>query len=134
MRFVVLVKATKDSEAGILPTTEEFAAMGAFNETLVKDGVMLAGEGLKASSAGARLLRRRPHDRHRRIRSPRPKNSSPLLDRPVQIEGRSDRTIQPRARSAGERSRSVRFEAAEISANLTPELREQEARQQGCKR
>jgi hypothetical protein len=55
MRFVVLVKATKDSESGILPTTEEFAAMGAFNETLVKDGIMLAGEGLKPSSAGVRL-------------------------------------------------------------------------------
>jgi len=55
MRFVVLVKATKDSESGMLPTTEEFAAMGAFNETLVKDGVMLAGDGLKPSSEGARL-------------------------------------------------------------------------------
>ena len=55
MRFVVLVKATKDSESGMLPTTEEFAAMGAFNETLVKDGILLAADGLKPSSAGARL-------------------------------------------------------------------------------
>lgn len=46
MRFMVMVKATKDSEAGVLPTPEEFAAMGAFNEELVKAGVMEAGEGL----------------------------------------------------------------------------------------
>ncbi len=55
MRFVVLVKASKESEAGILPTREHFAEMGKFNEQLVKDGVMLAGEGLQASSKGARL-------------------------------------------------------------------------------
>ena len=55
MRFMVLVKATADSEAGVLPTTEEFAAMGAFNEQLVKAGVMLAGEGLHPSSRGARV-------------------------------------------------------------------------------
>lgn len=55
MRFVVLVKASKESEAGVLPSTDEFAQMGAFNETLVKDGVMLAGEGLQPTSKGARL-------------------------------------------------------------------------------
>jgi hypothetical protein len=55
MRFMVLVKATKDSEAGVLPTSEQFAEMGKFNEQLVKDGVMLAGEGLQASSKGARM-------------------------------------------------------------------------------
>ena len=55
MRFMVMVKATKDSEAGVLPTHEEFAAMGAFNEQLVKAGVMEAGEGLHPSSRGARV-------------------------------------------------------------------------------
>ena len=55
MRFMVLVKATADSEAGILPTEQEFAAMGKFNEELVKAGVMQAGEGLHPSSKGARV-------------------------------------------------------------------------------
>ncbi|MDB5043697.1 MAG: uncharacterized protein JWN27_4423 [Candidatus Eremiobacteraeota bacterium] len=55
MRFVVLVKATKESEAGVLPTSGKLTEMGKFNELLVKDGVMLAGEGLHASSKGARL-------------------------------------------------------------------------------
>src|SRR5437868_1301862 len=55
MRFVVLVKANKDSEAGVLPSTELLDEMGKFNEQLVKDGVMLAGEGLQASSKGARI-------------------------------------------------------------------------------
>ncbi len=55
MRFIVLVKATKESEAGKLPSTELLAAMGKFNEDLVKAGVMLAGEGLHPSSKGARV-------------------------------------------------------------------------------
>ena len=55
MRFMVMVKATKDSEAGVMPTQEEFAEMGAFNEALVKAGVMEAGEGLHPSSKGARV-------------------------------------------------------------------------------
>lgn len=55
MRFMVMVKATKDSEAGVMPTSEEFAAMGAFNEELVKAGVMEAGEGLHPSARGVRI-------------------------------------------------------------------------------
>jgi hypothetical protein len=55
MRFVVLVKASKDSEAGVLPTKEILTEMGKFNEELVKAGVMLAAEGLHASSKGARV-------------------------------------------------------------------------------
>jgi hypothetical protein len=55
MRFMVMVKATPDSEAGVLPTQEEFAAMGAFNEQLVQAGVMEAGEGLHPSSRGVRV-------------------------------------------------------------------------------
>jgi glutathione S-transferase len=55
MRFMVIVKATKDTEAGILPSTEEFAAMGRFNEQLVKAGMMEAGEGLHPTAKGARI-------------------------------------------------------------------------------
>jgi len=55
MRFMILVKATADSEAGILPSEEMFAEMGRFNEELVKAGVMQAGEGLQPSSKGARV-------------------------------------------------------------------------------
>lgn len=55
MRVMVLVKATADSEAGMMPTTELMTAMMAFNEELVKAGVMQAGDGLKPSSAGKRI-------------------------------------------------------------------------------
>jgi len=55
MRFMVLVKATKQSEAGVMPSEELLAAMGKYNEELVKAGVMLAGEGLHPSSKGARV-------------------------------------------------------------------------------
>ena len=55
MRFMVIVKASEESEAGQMPSTEELNEMGKFNEELVKAGVMLAGEGLQASSKGARV-------------------------------------------------------------------------------
>jgi hypothetical protein len=55
MRFMVIVKASKDSEAGVLPSTELLTAMGKFNEELVKAGVLLAAEGLQPSSKGARV-------------------------------------------------------------------------------
>jgi hypothetical protein len=55
MRFMVIVKANKDSEAGVLPSKELLTEMGKFNEELVKAGVMLAGEGLQSSSKGARV-------------------------------------------------------------------------------
>jgi len=55
MRFMVIVKADKDSEAGVMPSKELLTAMGNFNEELVKAGVMLAGEGLQPSSKGARV-------------------------------------------------------------------------------
>ena len=55
MRVMVIVKATKDSEAGKMPSAELLQAMGAFNEELVKAGVMLAGEGLHPSSKGVRI-------------------------------------------------------------------------------
>ncbi|MGZ8490177.1 MAG: YciI family protein, partial [Candidatus Binatia bacterium] len=55
MRFMILIKATKDSEAGVMPSEQLLAEMGNFNEELVKAGVMLAGEGLHPSSKGARV-------------------------------------------------------------------------------
>ena len=55
MKFMVIVKATKESEAGVLPSHELMEAMGKFNEELIKAGVMLAGEGLQPSSKGARV-------------------------------------------------------------------------------
>ena len=55
MRYMVLVKASEESEAGAIPSTDELQAMGKFNEELVQAGVMLAGEGLTASSQGVRV-------------------------------------------------------------------------------
>jgi hypothetical protein len=55
MRVMVIVKATKDSEAGVLPSTELLSEMGRFNEELVKSGVLLSAEGLRASSHGVRV-------------------------------------------------------------------------------
>ena len=55
MRFMVIVKATADSEAGVMPSTELLAEMGRYNEELVKAGVMQAGEGLHPSARGARV-------------------------------------------------------------------------------
>jgi hypothetical protein len=55
MRFMVIVKATQDSEAGVMPSQELLAAMGKYNEELAKAGIMLAGDGLQPSSKGARV-------------------------------------------------------------------------------
>src|SRR5690349_1512202 len=55
MRFIVMVKATKESESGVMPSEKLLAEMGRFNEELVKAGIMLAGEGLHPSSKGARV-------------------------------------------------------------------------------
>lgn len=55
MRFMVIVKASRDTEAGVMPSTELLAAMGKFNEELVKAGMLEAGEGLHPTSKGARI-------------------------------------------------------------------------------
>jgi hypothetical protein len=55
MRFMMLVKASKDSEAGVMPSKELLSSMGKFNEEMIKAGVMLAGDGLQPSSKGARI-------------------------------------------------------------------------------
>jgi hypothetical protein len=64
MRFMVIVKANEDSEAGVMPSEEMLTAMGKYNEELVKAGVMLAGEGLHPSSKGARV---RIHGKERTV-------------------------------------------------------------------
>jgi hypothetical protein len=56
MRFMIIVKATADSEAGVMPSEQLITEMGAFNEDLLKAGVLLAGDGLQPSSKGARVL------------------------------------------------------------------------------
>ena len=75
MRFMVMVKANEESEAGVMPTDEQLDEMGRFNEELVKAGVMLAGEGLHPSSKGARVtLRGRRAHAWSTARSPRPRS------------------------------------------------------------
>jgi len=56
MRFMIIVKATKDSEAGVMPSEQLLTEMGKFNEELVKAGIMLAGDGLHPTSKGARVI------------------------------------------------------------------------------
>jgi hypothetical protein len=62
MRFMVIVKGTEDTEKGVMPTQQELTEMGAYNEELVKAGVMLAGEGLLPSSKGARVRFDKDHN------------------------------------------------------------------------
>ena len=130
MRFMVIVKATSESENGVLPTERELAEMGAFNEELVKAGVMLAGEGLQPSSKGARIR----YDGKKK---------------PVVIDGPFAETkeliagfwiIQTRSKEeAIEWMKRAPFQEGEIEIRqvfedddfgeaFTPELREQEAR------
>ena len=77
MRFMVMVKATKDSEAGAMPSQELLTAMGKYNEELVKAGIMLAGEGLQPSSKGARVQFAAPSARWSTAPSLKPRNWSP---------------------------------------------------------
>ena len=133
MRFMVMVKATKDSEAGVLPDEKLLADMGKFNEELVKAGVMLAGEGLQPSSKGARVRfsganadgDRRPVRRDQGA-------DRRLLDVAGEVEGRGDRMGQalPQSLPDGESEIEIRqvFEAEDFGAEFTPELREQEER------
>ena len=77
MRVMVLVKATKDSEAGIMPSTELLEAMGKYNEELVTAGILLAGEGLHPSAKGKRVAFDGPSRTVIEGPSPRPASSSP---------------------------------------------------------
>jgi hypothetical protein len=131
MRVMVIVKATKDSEAGVLPSKELITAMGNYNEELVKAGIMLAGEGLKPSSKGKRV---------RFSGSKRTVIDGPFAETKELIAGywiwqvRSmEEAVEWLKRCPnpmpGESDVEIRpvYEAADFGENFTPELQEQEA-------
>src|SRR6201987_805346 len=133
MRFMVIVKATKDSEAGGLPDPKLLAEMGKFNEELVKAGVMLAGEGLQPSSRGARV---------RLSGSKRTVIDGPFAETKELVAGfwiwkckSKEEAIEWVKRCPnpmpGDSEIEIRqvFEAEDFGAEFTPELREQEERQ-----
>jgi hypothetical protein len=128
MRFMVLVKASEESEAGVMPREEELAEMGKFNEELVKAGVMLAGEGLHPTSRGARI--RFSGDERTVIDGPFAETKE-LLAGYWLIQARDrDEAIEwmKRAPFDGGTEIEVRqvFEEDDFGEEFTPELREQE--------
>ena len=138
MRFMVVVKADNNSEAGIMPSTELLTAMGKFNEELVKAGVMLAGEGLHPSSKGARIK----YSGKERTVTPGPFSATGDLVSGfwlIQVKSR-DEAIEwmKRAPFDGGAEIEIRqvFDAEDFGEALTPELREQEQRlrAQGAKK
>ena len=104
MRFMVIVKATKDSEAGVMPSEQLLTEMGNFNEELVKAGVMLAGDGLQPSSKGARV--RFSGDKRTVI-------DGPFAETKELVAGYLDLEVQVarRRRSSGSRSARIRIQA-----------------------
>jgi hypothetical protein len=130
MRFMVIVKANKDSEAGVLPDQKILTEMGKFNEELVKAGVMLAGEGLQASSKGARVR----FDGAKRTVIDGPFAESKELIAGFwlwQVKSKAE-AIEWLKRAPFDNGTEVEirqvFETADFGAALTPELREQEER------
>jgi uncharacterized glyoxalase superfamily protein PhnB len=130
MRFMAIVKANKDSEAGVMPGTDLLAAMGKYNEELVKAGVMLAGEGLHPSSKGVRI---RFSGKQRKV------IDGPFAETKELIAGfwlwqvRSrEEAIEWLKRAPFDGGAEVElrpiFEADDFGAALTPELRENEER------
>jgi hypothetical protein len=132
MRFMVIVKATKDSEAGVMPSEQLLTEMGRYNEELVKAGIMLAGEGLHPSSKGARV---------RFSGSKRTVIDGPFAETKELIAGfwlwqvkSLEEAIEWVKRCPnpmpGESEIEIRqvFEAEDFGAEFTPELREQEKR------
>src|SRR5712672_1422907 len=130
MRFMVMVKATKDSEAGLLPDEKLLAEMGKFNEELVKAGVMLAGEGLQASSKGARV---------RFSGTKRTVTDGPFSETKELIAGFWLWQVKSKAEAIewlkrapfdGGTEIEIRqvFETADFGDAVTPEMREQEER------
>ena len=132
MRFVVMVKATKDSEAGKMPSTKLLEEMGAFNEELVKAGIMLAGEGLHPSSKGVRV--RFNGDTRTVIDGPFAETKELVAGFWIwQVKSREEaiewvkRCPNPHEGESEIEIRQV-FEADDFGPALTPELREAEER------
>jgi len=133
MRFMVIVKASKNSEAGVLPDQKLLADMGKFNEELAKAGVMLAGEGLQASSKGARV--KFSGGKQTVINGPFPGTKELVagfwlwkcksLQEAIEWVKRC-----PNPMPGEEAELEIRqvFEAEDFGPALTPELREQEER------
>jgi hypothetical protein len=133
MRFMVMVKATKESEAGVMPSEKLLTEMGKFNEELVKAGAMLAGEGLHPSSKGARI---------RFSGSKRTVIDGPFAETKELVAGfwllqlkSKQEAIEwmkrcPNPFEDGESEIEIRqiFEAEDFGAEFTPELRAQEDR------
>ena len=133
MRFMVLVKADKDSEAGVLPSEELLTAMGKFNQELVDAGVMLAGEGLHPSSKGARV--KFSGEKRTVIDGPFTEAKELIAGYWIWQVGSKEEAIEWVKRCpnpmGGESEIEIRqvFEAEDFGAEFTPELREQEERQ-----
>ena len=129
MRFMVIVKANKDSEAGVMPSEKMLTDMGKFNEELVKAGVMLAGEGLHASSKGARV--KFSGGKTTVIDGPFAETKELVAGYWMWQVKSKEEAIEWLKRAPFEETeveiRQV-FEAEDFGAEFTPELREQEAR------
>jgi len=132
MRFMVIVKADKNSEAGALPSTELLAAMGKYNEELVKAGVMLAGEGLQPSSKGARV--KFSGDRRTVVDGPFSEAKELIAGFWIfQVKSLQEaidwvkRCPNPTGEESEIEIRQI-FEADDFGAEYTPELREQDQR------
>ncbi len=130
MRVMVIVKASKESEAGILPSEELLAEMGKFNEELVKAGVLLAAEGLHASSRGVRV--KFGDGQSAVIDGPFTETKELIagfwLWQVSSIEEAVEWIRRSPFRKGSEEIEIRRvFEAEDFGANLTPELREQQA-------
>ncbi|HEV7242642.1 MAG TPA: YciI family protein [Thermoanaerobaculia bacterium] len=132
MRFMVIVKASKDSEAGVMPSEQLLTEMGQYNEELVKAGVMLAGEGLQPSSKGARV---RFSGKNRTVIDGPFAETKELIAGFWLFQCRSmeeciewvKRCPNPMNEESDIEIRQV-FEAEDFGAEFTPELREQEER------
>lgn len=134
MRFMIIVKASPDSEAGVMPSKELLTAMGNYNEELVKAGIMLAGEGLHPSCQGARV--RFSGDRRTVIDGPFVETKELIAGYWLWQVKSKDEAIEwvkrcPNPMPGTEAEIEIRqvFEAEDFGAEFTPELREQEERQ-----
>ena len=130
MRVMVIVKANKDSEAGVLPGRELLEKMGKFNEQLLKAGVMLAGDGLQASSKGKRV--KFDGDKRTVINGPFSNTKDLIAGFWLWKVNSMDDAVEwlKRAPFDGGEEVEIRqvFEAADFGDQLTPELRQQEER------